>query len=84
MTSALDWATARTVQAALEELRGNRTTVVISHRLSGVKDTDRVVVLAEGIVAENGTHGELRTTPGRYSDLLRMRDEDLSEAGTTP
>lgn len=84
VTSALDWATARTVQAALEELRGNRTTVVISHRLSGVKDTDRVVVLAEGIVAENGTHGELRTTPGRYSDLLRMRDEDLSEAGTTP
>nr|WP_272926405.1 ABC transporter ATP-binding protein [Streptomyces sp. SID5594] len=84
VTSALDWATARTVQAALEELRGNRTTVVISHRLSGVKDTDQVVVLAEGIVAENGTHGELRTTPGRYSDLLRMRDEDLSEAGTTP
>ncbi|MEV6478004.1 ABC transporter ATP-binding protein [Streptomyces sp. NPDC051657] len=84
VTSALDWATARTVQAALEELRGNRTTVVISHRLSGVKDTDRVVVLAEGLVAENGTHGELRTTPGRYSDLLRMRDEDLSEAGTTP
>ncbi|MFI1805433.1 ABC transporter ATP-binding protein [Streptomyces griseus] len=84
VTSALDWATARTVQAALEELRGNRTTVVISHRLSGVKDTDRVVVLAEGLVAENGTHGDLRTTPGRYSDLLRMRDEDLSEAGTTP
>ncbi|MFJ4774555.1 ABC transporter ATP-binding protein [Streptomyces uncialis] len=84
VTSALDWATARTVQAALEELRGNRTTVVISHRLSGVKDTDRVVVLAEGLVAENGTHGELRTAPGRYSDLLRMRDEDLSEAGTTP
>ncbi|MGV0098835.1 ABC transporter ATP-binding protein [Streptomyces californicus] len=84
VTSALDWATARTVQAALEELRGNRTTVVISHRLSGVKDTDRVVVLAEGLVAENGTHGELRTTPGQYSDLLRMRDEDLSEAGTTP
>ncbi|MFD3969984.1 ABC transporter ATP-binding protein [Streptomyces cyaneofuscatus] len=84
VTSALDWATARTVQAALEELRGNRTTVVISHRLSGVKDTDRVVVLADGLVVENGTHGELRTTPGRYADLLRMRDEDLSEAGTTP
>ncbi|MEU0989935.1 ABC transporter ATP-binding protein [Streptomyces sp. NPDC005953] len=84
VTSALDWATARTVQAALEELRGNRTTVVISHRLSGVKDTDRVVVLAEGVVAEKGTHGELRTAAGRYSDLLRMRDEDLSEAGAAP
>ncbi|MFE5854324.1 ABC transporter ATP-binding protein [Streptomyces sp. NPDC056500] len=84
VTSALDWATERTVQAALEELRGNRTTVVISHRLSGVKDTDRVVVLAEGVVAEKGTHGELRTAPGRYSDLLRLRDEDLSEAGAAP
>ncbi|MFE3018934.1 ABC transporter ATP-binding protein [Streptomyces sp. NPDC059256] len=84
VTSALDWATARTVQAALEELRGNRTTVVISHRLSGVKDTDRVVVLAGGVVAEKGTHGELRTAAGRYSDLLRMRDEDLSEAGAAP
>ncbi|MFD9716114.1 ABC transporter ATP-binding protein [Streptomyces sp. NPDC059076] len=84
VTSALDWATARTVQAALEELRGNRTTVVISHRLSGVKDTDRVVVLAEGVVAEKGTHGELRMAAGRYSDLLRMRDEDLSEAGAAP
>ncbi|MCM2386736.1 ABC transporter ATP-binding protein [Streptomyces albipurpureus] len=84
VTSALDWATARTVQAALEELRGNRTMIVISHRLSGAKDTDRVVVLAEGLVAEEGTHGELRTAPGRYSDLLRMRDEDLSEAGKAP
>ncbi|GIH05755.1 multidrug ABC transporter ATP-binding protein [Rhizocola hellebori] len=80
VTSSLDWATARTVQAAIDEFRGERTLIVISHRLSGLRDDDRVVVLAEGRVVETGTHGVLRNASGSYADLLQVREQQLTEA----
>ncbi len=68
-TSALDNDTERTVQNALEASRVGRTTIVIAHRLSTVRNADQIVVLAEGAVAEIGTHDHLVAAGGRYASL---------------
>ena len=58
-TSALDTATEREIQSALEEVSQNRTALVIAHRLSTVVNADSIIVLQDGAIAEQGTHGEL-------------------------
>ena len=58
-TSALDVQTERAVEDALRELAEGRTTIVIAHRLSTVRDADQIVVLDGGAIAERGTHDEL-------------------------
>ncbi|MEM9749488.1 MAG: ABC transporter transmembrane domain-containing protein [Pseudomonadota bacterium] len=78
-TSALDAASERDVQAALERLREGRTTLVIAHRLATVRSADRLYVLDNGCVVEEGTHTELHAKGGLYRRLcdLQLRgDED--------
>jgi subfamily B ATP-binding cassette protein MsbA len=71
-TSALDNESERQVQAALETLMQNRTTIVIAHRLSTVEKADRIVVLQHGRVAEIGTHRELLDRNGVYAQLHKL------------
>ncbi|MFF8780633.1 ABC transporter ATP-binding protein [Streptomyces sp. NPDC015140] len=75
-TSALDTRTEAAVQDAIDALSANRTTVTIAHRLSTVRDADRIVVLDSGRLAEQGTHEELLERNGRYAALVR-RDARL-------
>src|SRR3954454_19292554 len=68
-TSALDVQTERAVDEALRELSEGRTTIVIAHRLSTVRDADQIVVLDGGELVERGTHDELLELNGRYAAL---------------
>lgn len=69
-TSSLDTETEQSVQGAINALGANKTVVVIAHRLSTVMNSDRIIVLEQGSVAEVGTHNELLAKQGRYSDLV--------------
>jgi ATP-binding cassette, subfamily B, bacterial len=69
-TSALDVQTERAVEEALRELASGRTTIVIAHRLSTVRDADQIVVLDEGELVERGTHEELLARGGRYAAMV--------------
>jgi ATP-binding cassette subfamily B protein len=76
-TSALDVQTERAVEEALRELATGRTTIVIAHRLSTVRDADQIVVLDQGEIVERGTHEELLALGGRYAALV-ARDEGVT------
>jgi ATP-binding cassette subfamily B protein len=73
-TSALDVQTERAVGEALERLSEGRTTIVIAHRLSTVRDADQIAVLDGGEVVERGTHEELLAFGGRYAELVARDD----------
>lgn len=75
-TSSLDAESEREVQRALENLMQNRTTIVIAHRLSTIKNADRIIVLKEGRLVEEGTHSELLARGGEYSGLYRLQFAD--------
>ncbi|HEY8980901.1 MAG TPA: ABC transporter ATP-binding protein [Streptomyces sp.] len=70
-TAALDLATEAQVNQATDRLAGRRTTLVVAHRLTTAARADRVVVMADGRVAEDGTHDELLAQGGRYAVLWR-------------
>lgn len=77
-TSALDTHTEREIQAALDEVSKNRTTLVIAHRLSTIVDADEIIVLKDGVIAESGTHENLIEQDGLYKSMWD-RQKDGSE-----
>jgi len=72
-TSALDAESERLVQQALDRLMANRTTLVIAHRLATVRAADRIVVMDEGRIVEQGNHAELSAAGGLYAKLARLQ-----------
>jgi len=82
-TSALDVQTERAVGAALERLAEGRTTIVIAHRLSTVRDADEIAVLDGGAVVERGTHEALLARGGRYAAMV-ARDGGVEQALSSP
>jgi ATP-binding cassette subfamily B protein len=79
-TSSLDVETEREVQAAMAELKQGRTTIVIAHRLSTVREADRILVFNQGRIVEQGRHAELIDARGLYARLNAMsRGEMLAE-----
>ncbi len=74
-TSALDNASERAVQQALRAAMSGRTTIVIAHRLSTVEQADRIVVLDEGRIVEQGSHQALLARAGMYAQLYRSRED---------
>ncbi len=75
-TSALDTESERKIQAALESLTENRTTLVIAHRLSTIEKADKIVVMDQGQIIEQGSHAELLTKQGAYAKLHSMQFQD--------
>jgi len=72
-TSALDNTTEIMIQQALDELCKGRTTLVVAHRLSTIKNADAIAVISEGRILEQGTHDELLQTGGLYSQLYHQQ-----------
>jgi len=77
-TSALDTESERFIQASLEKLMQNRTTLVIAHRLSTIENANVIVVMDKGCIVEKGTHEELLALNGHYATLHQMNFEDDS------
>jgi ATP-binding cassette subfamily B protein len=75
-TSALDAESERLVQDALDRLMTDRTTIVIAHRLATVRAADRIVVMDQGRIVEEGTHASLNARGGLYARLARLQFED--------
>ena len=72
-TSALDSVTENAIQRSFDELAKGRTSLIIAHRLSTVRDADRIVVIEDGKIAEEGSHDELLKLGGRYAELYNAQ-----------
>jgi ATP-binding cassette subfamily B protein len=77
-TSALDAESERLVQDALDRLMADRTTIVIAHRLATVRAADRIIVMSEGRIVEEGNHDSLSRSDGLYARLARLQFEGLA------
>lgn len=78
-TSALDNESEKQIQSALDKLKAGRTTLVIAHRLTTIENADRIVVLNEGSIVEQGDHATLVSKGGSYADLLNSQHRDESK-----
>lgn len=79
-TSALDPNAEKIVQQALDRVSKDRTSIVIAHKLSTIRNADNIAVMADGAVIEQGTHDELLACDGAYSGLVRAQDLGSSDA----
>jgi subfamily B ATP-binding cassette protein MsbA len=84
-TSSLDAKTERTVQGAIDTLRGKRTVFVVAHRLSTIRNADRIVVLERGRVSQQGSHEELLAESGLYREFVALQTDaaDSNEGAPT-
>lgn len=73
-TSALDPKAEKIVQQALDNVSANRTTIVIAHKLSTVRNADNIAVMSDGVIVEQGTHDQLIDANGAYARLVRAQD----------
>lgn len=80
-TAAMDTETERKIQSALERLSQGRTTIMIAHRLSTLRDADKLIVIENGKVPEAGTHLELINQKGIYYNLYRLQLEAMKNIG---
>ena len=74
-TAALDTESEKLVIEGLERLMKGRTVIMIAHRLSTIRDADKIIVLKDGVVAEEGTNDELVARGGVYAELHRIQFE---------
>ena len=74
-TSSLDNATEKLVQESLDRLSQDRTTITVAHRLSTIVNSDRIIVLQNGMVAEEGTHKELLAKNGIYKEMYELHEK---------
>ena len=72
-TSALDTESEKLVQEALNTLLEGRTSIVIAHRLSTIRNADKIIVIEQGRITEEGTHTELISRKGTYAKLIEMQ-----------
>ncbi|MEO0327393.1 MAG: ATP-binding cassette domain-containing protein, partial [Pseudomonadota bacterium] len=72
-TSALDGQSEKLVQDALEKLMQNRTTLIVAHRLATILKADRIIVMDQGTIAEEGTHKSLQKRSGIYAELAKLQ-----------
>lgn len=79
-TSALDTETEMEIQNELKEMGQGRTVLTIAHRLSTIADADRIVVLEDGVIVEQGTHDALLSSDGRYAHLWHRQQQDEDAA----
>ena len=75
-TSALDSRTEKAIQAELQEIATNHTTLVIAHRLSTIMDADQILVMEHGRIVERGAHGELLTKNGAYAHMWALQQQE--------
>ncbi|MEM7440693.1 MAG: ABC transporter ATP-binding protein/permease [Pseudomonadota bacterium] len=78
-TSALDTETERSIQESLRDMSQGRSVITIAHRLSTVVDADKIIVLENGLVAEQGTHDELLARDGRYAHMWHSQQAEEQE-----
>ena len=79
-TSALDSRSEKLIQAELEEISADRTTLTIAHRLSTIVDADQILVLDRGRITERGTHGELLAAEGSYARMWALQQQERRES----
>ena len=72
-TSSLDNATELQIQGAIEKIAKNRTTLIVAHRLSTIMNADEILVLEKGKIVERGSHKELLSSKGLYSELYKAQ-----------
>ncbi len=78
-TSAVDTETEMLIQRSIDELAADRTAFVIAHRLSTVRDADRILVIEDGEIVERGTHDELLASDGLYANLWRVQAGEIGD-----